>query len=103
MRWRDHPGEQRRKELILLVDEIGATAVREFVLIGHRQGARRASLDAQATEDAAQVVDLVDAPVPLPRRESRLVVVIGALYVDGISRAGPGAPTPEPKLLKNGF
>src|SRR3712207_9265485 len=48
----------------------------ELVLVGHRQCAGGAGLDAEPAEDAAQVVDLVDAAVPLPRAEA-LVVGVG--------------------------
>ncbi len=66
----------------------------------HRQRAGRAGLDAQPAEDAAQVVDLVDRAVPLAGREARLLGVVGALDVDGVGRAGPGAQLAADALLQ---
>jgi hypothetical protein len=62
-----HAGEQRSQQVGLLVDQVAAVVVGELVLVGHRQRPGRASLDAEPAEDAAQVVDLVDAPVALAR------------------------------------
>ncbi len=46
-----------------------AVVERELVLVAHRQRPRRARLDAQPAEDAAQVVDLIDRAVALTGRE----------------------------------
>src|SRR6202034_3986667 len=68
-----HVGEQRNQQLLLGPDEALAVVVGDLVLVGQRQRAGRARLDAQAAEDAAQVVDLVDVAVPLARGEALLV------------------------------
>src|SRR5215467_1130863 len=52
-------------------------------------GCRRAGLDAEPAQDAAQIVDLVDAAVPLPRRVPLLWRVVRALHVDRVGRARP--------------
>ena len=65
-----HAGQQRRQQVGLLVDEVGPVVVGQLVLVGHRQRARRAGLDAQPAQDAAQVVDLVDAAVALTGAEA---------------------------------
>ena len=62
-----HAGQQRGEQVGLLVDQVGAVVVGQLVLVGHRQRAGRAGLDAQPAQDAAQVVDLVDAAVALTR------------------------------------
>ncbi|MGX1118770.1 hypothetical protein RKD37_004133 [Streptomyces ambofaciens] len=58
------------------------------------------ALDAQAAQDAAGVVDLVDAAVPLARRVALLVGVVRALDVDGVGGAGPGAQLAADALLQ---
>src|SRR6478672_7869873 len=93
-----HAGQQRGEQVGLLVDQVRAVVVGELVLVRHRQRARRARLDAQPAQDAAQVVDLVDAAVALAGAEA-LAVAAGvggvaagrALDVDRVGRAGPGA------------
>src|SRR4051794_24973600 len=65
VRWLFHAGQQRREQLFFGVDQGFAAVVGELVLIAHGERTCRARLDAQSTEDAAQVVDLVDAPVTL--------------------------------------
>ena len=85
---------------MLGVDEVGAVVVGQLVLVGHRERPGRAGLDAQAAEDAAQVVDLVDAAVPLPRAEPLVLGVGLALDVDGVGRAGPGAQLAADALLE---
>src|SRR5215218_4749555 len=82
-----HGGEQVR----LVVDQPLAGLGRQLVLVRHGQGPGRAGLDAQAAEDAAVVVDLVDGRVPLPDRVAGLRGVVGPLDVDGVGRAGVGA------------
>ena len=61
---------------------------------------RRAGLDAHAAEDAAQVVDLVDATVTLAGRILGAENVGGRLDVDGVGRAGPGAQLAPDALLQ---
>src|SRR5439155_18943473 len=69
------PGLQQRP----LVVELGLPVVGgELVLAGHPQRLRRARLDAEAAEDAAQHVDLVDLGVALAFRDAvRLGVLAG--------------------------
>ena len=67
-----HARLQRRHELLLGPDQGFPAVVGELVLVGHGQRAGRARLDAQPAQDAAQVVDLVDAAVPLARASSAL-------------------------------
>src|SRR5205807_10606761 len=74
--------------------------VGDLVLVGHGQRAGRAGLDAQAAQDAAQVVDLVHRPVPLTRRVPLLRRVVPALDVDGVRRAGPRAQLAADALLQ---
>ena len=94
------PGSSGASRSCLLVDELLAAVVGELVLVAHRQRARRARLDAQSAEDAAQVVDLVDAAVALAGREALLLGVVRALDVDRVGRAGPGAQLAADALLE---
>jgi hypothetical protein len=96
----DHAGQQRREQVVLLVDQVRAVVVGELVLVGHRQCPRRARLDAQATEDAAQVVDLVDAAIALARAVPVTLGVGGTFDVDRVSRARPGAQLAADALLE---
>src|SRR5689334_19471276 len=100
VRRRQHARAQRRQQLLLLVDQPAAVAVRELVLVRHRQRAGRARLDAQPAEDAPQVVDLVDAAVPLAGRVPLVVGVVGPLDVDRVGGAGPGAQLAADALLQ---
>src|SRR4029079_11819879 len=93
-------GQERGQQVLLLVDQVGAVVVGQLVLVGHRQRARRAGLDAQDAQDAAQVVDLVHAAVALAGAEALLVGVRGALDVDRVRRAGPGAQLAPDALLQ---
>src|SRR6201999_2143336 len=86
-----HGLEQRDEQLLLGPDQLFPVVVRELVLVGHRERPRGARLDAESAQDAAQVVDLVDVPVPLPGREALLGRVVPALDVDRVGGAGPGA------------
>src|SRR3954466_8815479 len=85
-----HSRHQRREQLVLGEDEVLAAVVGQSVHVAHRQGAGRAGLDAEPTEDAAQVVDLVDAAVALARGEALLLGVVGTLDTYRIRGAGPG-------------
>src|SRR4051812_43408287 len=49
-----HAGRKRREQLLLGEDQVDPGVVRELVLIAHGERTRRAGLDAQAAEDAAQ-------------------------------------------------
>src|SRR3990172_11979674 len=59
--------------------------------MGHRDGFRRARVDTEATEDAAQQVDVVHEPVPFPRTHRIVHRVVGAAYIDAGCRAGSRA------------
>ena len=67
---------------------------------GHRQRTRRTGFDAQPAEDAAQIVDLVDAAVALARGEALVLGVGRALDVDRVGGAGPGAQLATDALLE---
>ena len=86
-----HPVPQRGEQLVFLVDEAFAGGAGELVLVGHRQRPRRAGLDAESAEDAAQIVDLVDPAVALPRRDLVAGGVGGGLDEDRVRRARPSA------------
>src|SRR5215218_2549589 len=85
------PGGHGGEQVGLVVDQRLAGLLGQLVLVRHGQGPGRAGLDAQAAEDAAVVVDLVDGRVPLPDRVAGLRGVVGPLDVDGVGRAGVGA------------
>src|SRR3954469_8340886 len=95
-----HARQQRTQQVVLVVDQVGAVVVRQLELVGHRQRPGRARLDAQAAQDAAQVVDLVDAAVALTGAEALVVGVGGTLDVDRVGRAGPGAQLAPNALLQ---
>src|SRR6185436_14972858 len=81
-------------------DQVLPVVPGQLVLVAHGQRAGRAGLDVQAAEDAPGVVDLVDAGVPLTRREALLVGVVATLDVDRVRRAGPGAQLAADALLQ---
>src|SRR6478672_13218925 len=95
-----HAGQQRGEQVGLLVDQVGSVVVGQLVLVGHRQRPGRARLDAQPAQDAAQVVDLVDAAVALTGAEALVLGVGRALDVDRVGRAGPGAQLAPDALLQ---
>ncbi len=95
-----HARQQRREQLLLGEDQVPAVVPGEFVLVAHGQRPGRAGLDAQPAEDAAAVVDLVDAGVPLAGGEALLLGVVAALDVDRVGRAGPGAQLAADALLQ---
>src|SRR5699024_8541217 len=88
------------EQLLLGPDEALPTVVGELVLGGHGQGTCGACLDAQPTEDAPQVVDLVDAAVAFTGRVPVVLGVVRGLHVDGVGRAGPGAQFAPDALLQ---
>src|SRR5919109_637047 len=87
-------------ELVLGVDELLARRARDLVLGGHEEGLRGARLDAQAAEDAPQIVDLIDLRVALARREANSGGVLCSHHVDGVGRAGSGAQLAADALLQ---
>ena len=100
VRRRLHARLQRRDQLLLGPDQAFPAVVGQLVVVGHGQRPGRARLDAQPAQDAAQVVDLVDAAVPLAGRVPLLRRVVGALDVDRVRRAGPGAQLAADALLQ---
>ena len=103
VRWLLHARQQRREQVVLVVDQVGAVVVGQLVLVGHRQRPGRTGLDAQAAQDAAQVVDLVDAAVALAGAEPLAVRLVGVgrpLDVDRVGRAGPRAQLAADALLQ---
>src|SRR3954467_960779 len=100
MRRRLHTRQQRREQLLLRVDQRLAADVRQLVLVAHREGTRWAGLDAEAAQNATQVVDLVHASVALAGRETLFLCVVRALDVDRVSRAGPGTELASNALLE---
>src|SRR5665811_143951 len=95
-----HAREQRRKQIGLFVDERFAAVVGKFKLVGHRQCARRARLDAESAQDAAQIVDLIDAAISFAGTEAFVIGVLGAFDVDGVRGARPGAEFAADALLQ---
>src|SRR3954447_7190142 len=95
-----HAGQQRSHQLLLRVDELLAVVEGQLVLVRHRQRAGGAGLDAQAAEDAAQVVDLVHRAVALTRGVALGLGVVAALDVDGVRRARPRAELAADALLQ---
>src|SRR5918999_2682759 len=83
---------------VLLIDEFLSRRARDLVLGSHQQRFRRASLHAEPTENATQVIDLVDLRVSLAWREPLLGRVLRTYDVDGVGGACPGA-----KLAPNAF
>ena len=96
----DHPGHERAEQVGLLVDQRRPAGVGQLVLVGHGQRARGAGLDAQPAQDAAQVVDLVDAPVALTGGEALLLGVRRTLDEDRVRGAGPRAQLAADALLQ---
>src|SRR3546814_2065003 len=89
------------------MDEVLPVVVGQLVFVRHRQRTGRAGLDAQAAQDAAQVVDLIDAAIALAGREpARLlplegaVDIVRALDVDRVGRTGPGTQLTPDALLQ---
>ncbi len=74
--------------------------VGELVLVRHGQRAGRARLDAQAAQDAAQVVDLVYGARSARRENTVPPRCCPALDVDRVGRAGPGAQLAADALLQ---
>src|SRR5215470_9712344 len=100
VRRRLHARLQRGEQLLLGPDQALPVVVGELVVVGHGQGPGGAGFHAQPAQDAAQVVDLVDDAVPLARRVALARRVIGALHVDGVGGAGPGAQLTADALLQ---
>src|SRR5690606_3755448 len=96
----EHAGHERGQEVLLLVDEALTGGAGELVVVAHGQRPRGAGLDAVPAEDAALVVDLVDAAVALPGGVLGVGAVVGALDEDRVRRARPGAQLAADALLQ---
>src|SRR5215475_6492816 len=86
-----HAWQQRREQLLLGENQVAAVVASQLVLVAHGQRARRAGFDAKPAEDAASIVDLVDAGVPLTWGVTVVLGVVPAFDVDRVGRASPGA------------
>src|SRR6201999_2842352 len=91
VRHRGHALEHRSQQVLLLVDQVGPVVVGHLIVVGHRQRASRAGLDAQPASDTAQVIDLIDAAVAFARRKAGFVGVVGAFDVDRVGWTRPRA------------
>src|SRR5690606_14209756 len=88
------------QHVFLAVDEVLVAEVGELELVAQHDRARGASLLAEAAEDAAQHVDLVDLGVALAGRHRVVGVVLRRLHVDGVGGAGGGAQAAADALLE---
>src|SRR5690606_38572452 len=88
------------QHVLLAVDEVLVAVVGELELVAEDDRAGGARLLAEAAEDAAEHVDLVDLRVALPRRHRVRRVVLGGLDVDRVGRAGGGAERTPDALLE---
>ena len=86
--------------MILGEDQPTAIVIGKFVLIGHRERASWAGFNAQTTEDAAQVIDLIHAAIALTWGEALFLGVLRTLDEDRIRRTGPGAQLAPDALLQ---
>ena len=86
-----HPGLQRGQQFVLAVDQVAAVVVGQLVVVGHGQRPGRASLDAQAAEDAAQHVDLEVDGIAFSMRMGGVRIVLCGFHVDGLSGTDDGA------------
>src|SRR5438105_2778774 len=87
------------QQLGLGVDGVTAVGEGELEQLGLGDGLGRAGLDAEVAVDAAQVVDLVDEPVALPRRNRGVGRVVGTADVDALGGADTGAQLAADALL----
>src|SRR5262249_26323480 len=87
------------EQLVLRVDAV--VAVREGELEQLRLGDRFCGtrLDAHIAVDAAEIVDLVDEPVPLAGRDGRVGGIVGAPHVDAPGRTDTRAELAADALL----
>src|SRR5690554_1229127 len=88
------------QHVFLAVHEVLVAEVRQFELVPQHHGARGAGFLAEAAEDAAQHVDLVDGGVALAGRDGVIGVVLRRLHVDGVGGAGRGAEAATDALLE---
>src|SRR5690554_6933084 len=72
------------QHVLLAVHEVLVAEVRQLELVPQHDRARGADFLAEAAEDAAQHVDLVDGGVALAGRDRVVRVVLRGLHVDGV-------------------
>lgn len=87
------------EELFLAVDERVDVVGRELDAVAVSDGVRGARLDAISAEDAARIVDVVDAGVALAGGNAFRVGIFGGFYVDAIRGARGGAQEAPDALL----
>src|SRR5437879_5755391 len=93
--------ERRIRDQHVLGEDEGVPGIRRQVVgVRHDERLGGAGLDAEPAEDAAQIVDLVDLGVALPRRVPGLGRVLRPDDEDGVGRAGPGAQLAADALLE---
>ncbi len=76
--------------MFLAVDQFGHVVAGEFKTMPVRDGVGWASLHAVSAEDAAVVINVIDARIALPCADSPLGGVLSRFYVNAIGRAGRG-------------
>src|SRR3712207_265478 len=89
------------EEVVLGLEEVGARVDRQLEVEAVGDGVLRARLDAEAAEDAAAVVDVVDLGVALVHAGALLgrARVVVRDDVDAVGRAGGGAEVAGDALL----
>ena len=75
----------------------------QFETMPVRYGIRRACFDAISTENAARIINIVDARVAFPGRNAVGIRVFGGFDINAIRRAGSGAEEASDALLEAGF
>ena len=91
-------------EKLFFAIEQGIDVIRselETVAVGNR--IRRASLDAVSAENAARIINVVNAGVAFPRGNSAGIGIFGGFNVDAIRRASRGAEKASNALLEPRF
>src|SRR5262249_40781760 len=87
------------EQLLLRVDRVLAVVEGELEHARLGDRLRRARLDTQIAVDAPQVVDLVDEPVALARRDGIVGRVVGAADIDAARRTHARAELAADALL----
>ena len=65
MRRHQHTLAKWGQEIFLFEDQLTARIISQLIFVGHGEGTCWASFNAETTEDATQVIDLVDLAVTL--------------------------------------
>src|SRR5919108_525895 len=95
-----HPLDRLGEQHVLRVDQVVARILRELVLGFQGDRVERTRDLAVAAEDAAAQVDLVDAGIPLTRRDAVRGGVLGRDDPDAVRRAGGSAQRAADALLQ---